>query len=177
MSTPRRDQLLDLAEHTLEDEGLERFGINSLARAAGIRPPSLYKHFSGAADLEHALISRFFFRLGVALDGAFAGADKAGSVFTLFAETYRKAAKETPEMYRLATGHKIDRSLLEAGAEMAAMSALLAFFNEVPGQHDRARAAWAGAHGLVSLELADRFPPSANVDAAWRVFIQAFEGL
>ena len=80
-------------------------------------------------------------------------------------------------MYRLATGHKIDRSLLEEGAEIAAMGALVTFFNEVPGQHDRARAAWAGAHGLVSLELVDRFPPDASIDAAWQVFIQAFEYL
>ena len=32
----------------------------SLARAAGIRPPSLYKHFAGLDDIHHGLISRAF---------------------------------------------------------------------------------------------------------------------
>ena len=41
------------------------------------------------------------------------------------------------------------------------------------GDPDRARAAWAFAHGMVTLELADRFPPDADLDAAWATGISA----
>ena len=41
------------------------------------------------------------------------------------------------------------------------------------GDRDRARAAWAFAHGMVTLELADRFPPDADVSAAWRIGIES----
>ncbi|MEV0651222.1 WHG domain-containing protein [Phytomonospora sp. NPDC050363] len=39
-----------------------------------------------------------------------------------------------------------------------------------------ARAVWAFAHGMVVLELEDRFPPDADLDAAWRVGCEAFTG-
>ena len=35
------------------------------------------------------------------------------------------------------------------------------------GDPDRARAIYAFAHGMVILELDDRFPPGADLDAAW----------
>jgi hypothetical protein len=42
------------------------------------------------------------------------------------------------------------------------------------GGQDRARAVWAFAHGMVGLELSGRFPPDADLDAAWRAGIAAF---
>jgi hypothetical protein len=40
------------------------------------------------------------------------------------------------------------------------------------GDRNRARAAWAFAHGMVTLEIADRFPPDADLAAAWRVGLE-----
>lgn len=51
------------------------------------------------------------------------------------------------------------------------MVALLALFGEDLTRHDVARAAWAWAHGLVILEIAQRFPPDADLDAAWAVLV------
>jgi hypothetical protein len=31
------------------------------------------------------------------------------------------------------------------------------------------------AHGLVDLELSDRFPPGADLDATWQVALAGFE--
>ena len=42
------------------------------------------------------------------------------------------------------------------------------------GEPDRARAAWAFAHGMIMLELNGRFPPTADLDAAWRAGLAAF---
>lgn len=177
--TERREQLLDLAERVLEREGLAGFGVNALAREAGIKPPSIYKHFAGAADLQHALISRWFRRLAAALDAAsLAGADPdtAASTVASFAAAYRAAALAAPQLYRLATDGPLDRALLEPGAERAAMAATLRLFGEEEGEHDRSRLAWAAAHGLVSLEIAGRFPPGADIDAAWRALAAALSG-
>ena len=43
------------------------------------------------------------------------------------------------------------------------------------GSQARARAIWAFAHGMVMLELDHRFPPDADLDAAWRSGITAFQ--
>ena len=44
----------------------------------------------------------------------------------------------------------------------------------VGGDGDRARAIWAFAHGMTILELNGRFPPGADLDAAWEHGIAAF---
>ncbi|WP_449283545.1 TetR/AcrR family transcriptional regulator [Leucobacter sp.] len=181
----RREQLLDLAERVLEREGLAGFGVNALAREAGIKPPSIYKHFAGAADLRHALISRWFRRLAAALDAA------EPSV-AAFAAAYRAVALDAPQLYRLATDGPLDRALLEPGAERAAMAATLRLFGEgsegggsegersggegSEGGHPRSRLAWAAAHGLVSLEIAGRFPAGTDLDAAWRTLSATLSG-
>lgn len=207
----RRDHLLDLAERVLERDGLEAFGVNALAREAGIRPPSLYKHFAGASELEHALVARWFRRLAREMDGTVAGSGSgSGSdaatrtdtadLLTAFASVYREVARGAPQLYRLATERPLDREMLERidpGCEQAAMAAILELFGEAPegrtqdrdshdrsrdGSHDpnrdhtRARLAWAAAHGLVSLEIAGRFPPDADLDAAWRRLVEALAG-
>jgi len=43
------------------------------------------------------------------------------------------------------------------------------------GSQARARAVWAFAHGMVLLELDQRFPPDADLDAAWHAGIAAFQ--
>jgi len=182
----RRAQLLDLAERVLERDGLERFGVNAVAREAAIRPPSLYKHFSGADDLEHALISRWFRRLALAFgEEAESDADPetaldsepapAATLIARFAEVYRANALAAPQLYRLATERPLDRSLLEEGVEAAAMTAVLDALGETAEDHDRARFIWAAAHGLVSLELAGRFPPEADLDGPWRMLVETAE--
>ncbi len=47
-------------------------------------------------------------------------------------------------------------------------------FRAVHGHVDVARTFWAFAHGMVVLELDGRFPPDADLDAAWRTGCEAF---
>lgn len=163
--TDRREQILDVAEATLEQVGVDRFGVGELARALGIRPPSLYKHFGGIEEILHALISRGFRRLGASVQEA---GDLEG-----FCRAYRAQAFDAPQLYCLMTQHPLDRDLLDPGAEQAGMAALLAFFGESPEDHPRARAAWAWAHGLVVLEITGRFPPDADLAPSWRLLVES----
>ena len=173
--TTRREELLDLASELLERDGLEQFGIGTFARAAGVKPPSLYKHFAGIDDIEHALISRGFREFGASMADAAATVEENDGVARLaaFASTYRRTALERPQHYRLMTGRHLDRHLLEPGAELAGMAALLDLFGEDETRFDISRAAWAWAHGLVSLEIADRYPPGVDLDASWAVLVDA----
>jgi hypothetical protein len=45
----------------------------------------------------------------------------------------------------------------------------------VTGNPVSARACWAFAHGMVILELDGRFPPGADLDAAWTAGIYALD--
>jgi hypothetical protein len=42
------------------------------------------------------------------------------------------------------------------------------------GDPDRARALFAFAHGMTILELDGRFPPAADIDAAWDAGLALF---
>lgn len=169
----RRDELLDLAEDVLERDGLDAFGVGSLARAAGVKPPSLYKHFSGIEDIAAALVSRGLSAFAEGMADASGSTRNPQAILTAFAAAYRREALARPQLYRLMTSRPLDRDALPPGAEESAMAALLAVFGEDAAHHDVARAAWAWAHGLASLELAGRFPADADLDAAWEVLVDS----
>jgi AcrR family transcriptional regulator len=171
MEPTRREQLLNLAEHVLERDGLEEFGVGALAREAGVKAPSLYKHFDGIDDIRNALVARGLRRFAAALtagDECTSPSDP-GTRGATFVNAYRAYARASPALYRLMTEYPLDRARLEPGAEDAAMAPLLALLGEDAREHHRARAAWAWMHGLVTLEIAARFPDDADVDAAWQV--------
>jgi hypothetical protein len=69
------------------------------------------------------------------------------------------------------TEKPLQRERLVPGIEDRASAPVL---RATGGDVDRARAAWAFAHGMAILELNGRFPAGADLDAAWRQGIEAF---
>ena len=65
------------------------------------------------------------------------------------------------------------RDELPPGVEAAAAAPIV---TAVGGDEHLARALWAMAHGLVDLELSNRFPPAADLDRTWARAIEPFEG-
>jgi hypothetical protein len=85
------------------------------------------------------------------------------------AAVYREFALAHPHLYRLMNSGPLPRQHLPAGLEERTATPL------VRAAGSRARAVWAFAHGMVMLELDQRFPPDADLDAAWRAGIAAFQ--
>ena len=69
------------------------------------------------------------------------------------------------------TERELNRELLTPGIEARAARAV---YEAVGRDTDRARAAWAFAHGMTILELDRRFPPEADLDAAWQRGLEGF---
>ena len=83
----------------------------------------------------------------------------------------RAYAVAHPHLYRLMNYQPLRRDLLPGGLETRAAQPLA----EAAGYDEaRARAMWAFAHGMVSLEIDGRFPPRADLDEAWRAGLAAF---
>jgi AcrR family transcriptional regulator len=159
----RRDQAIAAALELLESEGEGALTMRRIAERIGVRAPSLYKHFPDKADLEAALAAR-------GLEGMAAALEAAGPGFAALARAYRAWAIGHPHLYAVTTGRPLPRDRVPAGLEERAAAPVLA----AVGDPDRARAAWASAHGLASLELAGRFPPGADLGAAWDAMAAAF---
>jgi AcrR family transcriptional regulator len=160
--SPRQRQILAAARELLEQEGAEGMSMRRLADRLGIRAPSLYKHVPDKQALEAAIISDAFAELAARSEAAVQTApdDRLGAI----AAAYRAYAREHPHLYRLMTGGPLPRERLVPGVEERAAQPLV---DALDGDADLARAAWSLAHGLTILELDGRFPPGADVDAAW----------
>ena len=165
--TPRAAEIVSAARELLDAEGPDGLSMRRLADRLGIRAPSLYKHLPDKAALEAALMSAGFEEQAVAFAAAASGPDPLGGL----ARAYRAFARANPHLYRLLTEGPLDRDRLAPGVEARAAAPLL---DAVGGDADRARAVWAFAHGMTILELTGRFPPGADLDAAWERGIAAF---
>ncbi|HZB58463.1 MAG TPA: TetR/AcrR family transcriptional regulator [Actinomycetota bacterium] len=123
---------------------------------------------------------------GTASDGAGTGAGRAlpalaaggtlpvlgaGGTLPALAAAYRRFALAHPHLYRLMTNGPLPREHLPPGLEDRTAAPVL----RAAGSRARARAVWAFAHGMVMLELDHRFPADADLDAAWRAGIAAFQ--
>jgi AcrR family transcriptional regulator len=160
----RREEILAAAEDILAADGVDALTMRRLADAVGMQAPSLYKHLRDKDELLAALQERALASMGEHLDDA--GPDLAS-----LAKTYRAWALAHPALYGLATGTPLDRDRLSPGVEDRAAAPVVA---AAGGDEHRSRALWAADHGLVVLELHDRFPPGADLDAAWAAMVDAF---
>lgn len=166
--SPRAREIVAAARRILECSGPEGLSMRAIADDLGIRAPSLYKHVADKETLEVALISDALAEIADAFELAAAGsADPLASL----AAAYRAWALEHPHLYRLMMDRPLPRERLQPGLEDRAAAALVA---AAGGDPDAARAAFAFAHGMVVLELNDRFPPAADLDEAWRRGVDAF---
>jgi AcrR family transcriptional regulator len=164
----RAQEIVAVARELLEEDGVDALSMRRLAGRLGIRAPSIYKHLPDKRALENALISAGFEEMAIAFDDALRVADDpVGAIAT----AYRDFARRHPHLYRLMTERPLDRQNLVPGAEDRAARPVFEAFGRDP---DRARAAWAFAHGMTILELNGRFPPDADLDAAWERGLDAF---
>jgi AcrR family transcriptional regulator len=131
----RQLEIVSTTRALLARDGVEALSLGAVAKALGIKPPSLYKHFASRGDLEAALIA-----IGLA------------------------------ELYRLITAAPLPREKLPEGLE----ARILMPVHKVISDPHLARAALAFAHGMVSLEIAQRFPPWSKLEKSWARALDAF---
>ena len=165
MPVSRRAEILDVAAALLEEEGVEALTMREVAARMGIRAPSLYKHVHDKDDIVAGLQERALVDMTRHLSAA-------GPGLTALADGYRSWARANPRLYDLTTGRPLARDRIAPGVEAAAAAPIVA---AAGGDEHLARALWAMAHGLVDLELSDRFPPGADLDATWRTALTGFQ--
>ena len=166
--SPRARAIVSAARQILEREGADGLTMRRLGEAVGIRAPSLYKHFPDKAAVEIALIDDGFTEIAERFAVALA---KGENSLVDLANAYRAFAQAHPHLYRLMTAGPLPRELLRPGVEARAAAPIV----QAVGDPNLARAVWAFAHGMVILELDGRFPPDADLDAAWAAGLTAFE--
>jgi AcrR family transcriptional regulator len=166
--SPRAREIVAVARELLESEGAEALTMRRLADRMGIRAPSLYKHLPGKATLETAIIVAGFEEAAAAFESA---TDGAAEPMVALVDAYRAFVAVNPNVYRLMTERPLPRDRLPPGLEVRTAAPLV----RAAGGAAAARAAWAFIHGMVMLELNERFPVDGLTEAAWGAGIAAFE--
>ena len=149
--------------------GLDGLTMQSVAAELRIKAPSLYKHVGGKRDIEIELIVDTLAETGEALHRAVAEAPPGRRVAALL-EAYRRVALAAPDLYRLATQGRLPRRELPPGLEGWAGAP----FRLATGDPYRGQALWAFAHGMVVLEIDQRFADATQLDTTWAEGAAAF---
>ena len=166
-TTNRRNEIVNAAGRILERDGSNGLTMRAIAAELGIRAPSLYKHIANKRELEIGLVTAALRDLAETFEEVVADSDDP---VLEIAEAYRTWAFAHPHLYTLMNDQPLPRTKLPEGLEERTVRPLL---EALGGDADRTRAAWAFAHGMVTLELADRFPDHADLESAWSVGLES----
>lgn len=166
---PRVREIIRAARQVLEVEGAAELTMRRLADVVGIRAPSIYKHLPGKHAVEVALIEAGLLEMGQSLHEALRGSDPDSALPDLLAAYWRQASVH-PNLYRLATAGRLPRSELTPGLEEWAGEPWFL----VTGDPYVAQALWSFAHGMVILELDQRYPDASDLDRTWTAGAKAF---
>jgi AcrR family transcriptional regulator len=177
MPTPARTSVAAIVQAgraILEADGVDGLTMQRVARAVGVRPPSLYKRVRDRAELVRLIAGDVAHELTVTLDEAAASGNPRDDLRGL-AHAFRAFARTHPEGYRLLFARLPDGSGLDPELNARASAALLRTAAALAGPDhalEAARTVVAWATGFISMELADAFRLGGDVDRAYAFGIE-----
>jgi AcrR family transcriptional regulator len=161
------------ARELLETDGLDALTMRRVAARLGIREPSLYKHVRGREELLANVVSSGMRELAAGRLEAVRWATGGAEALARLAADQREFAARHPHLYRLMFDRPFPTELLSRMPDAEAWRPVV----DVLGSRDRVWAAFAFAHGMLELERTGRLRPGPQLEAVWRVGLDAFEGL
>jgi AcrR family transcriptional regulator len=172
--------VVDAGAALADEIGFAALSLAVLADRLGVKPPALYKHVDGLADLQHRIatlaMAEFADALREALQGR-AGSEALSALFT----TMRSYVEQHPGRYSATIGAVFrgeDDPLFVAGLRVIkSIRAVLAGYGIEPSEVDHAiRALRCTIHGFAVLQAANGFRWSNDPDDsfAWMIrFVDA----
>ena len=170
-----RDEILDVTTELLLETGhAKAVSIRSVAQRVGVTPPSIYLHFADKDTLLDAVCSRYFEKLDEQMQRVAADHDSTIEVLRAQGHAYVQFARQTPELYRLATmgegrpGSDVDTTL-NSSAFQHMRAAVQRLMDE--GVYPRGDAMmmalelWTAAHGVAALLIAKPYLPWGDAEA------------
>ncbi len=165
----RTMEIIAAGRRLLEAEGAGALTMRRLGAELGIQAPSIYKHLPGKHAVELALVDEALTEIGQTLHHAVRHPGPEGSVASVLA-AYREYALAHPNLYRLATSSRLPRGSPVSGLEDWSGEP----FFLATGDPQVAQAMFSFAHGMVILELDQRFPDGTDLQRTWDAGAGAF---
>ena len=96
-----RQDVIDAAIACIEKEGESALGVNRVARELGIKPPAIYKHLQGNAELKKAVVVASYQLYFAQLKQKTAGINEAKALLKAGGLATREFARLHPGLYRV----------------------------------------------------------------------------
>lgn len=171
MPAPARTSLPEIVEAgraLVESDGLEGLTMQAVAKAVGVRAPSLYKHVPSRGDLIRHILEAVLGELGDRLAAARTG-DREQDLPAL-ARAMRGYALANPGSYRAVFSPLPEEWAPDREAFAEASRPVLEATEALVGKAEAleaARLVTAWAHGFLSMELSGAFHLDGDVDQAF----------
>ncbi|MDD3765311.1 MAG: TetR/AcrR family transcriptional regulator [Nevskiales bacterium] len=174
----RREAILDAAMTVFEDGGIDAVSFRKVAAVLGCSYSAPYRYFASKEELLTALRARAYRWIEEAMREAIAPLSRPLDKLNALADAYIRAGLERPTRYALMffelQGSDLgQRSLELAVAKRDALGICTEVVTEanavgeLPLATDPLTAShlfWAGAHGLVSLQVSGQFVMGRSID-------------
>ena len=176
MPAPARtstDEVVAAGRAIVERDGLDALTMQAVARAVGVRAPSLYKRVAGRDALVGLITDLVAVELTTELEKVVAGADPAADLRALTA-AFRAFAGRNPATYRLLFDPRHgDVSPETRDRTVAAVRRVAGRLAGEDDELDASRMIVAWVSGFVAMELAGAFQLGGDVDQAWDYALNA----
>lgn len=172
MPTPARtsqEAIIVAARRIAERDGSEALTMAAVAKAVGVRAPSLYKRVDGRADLVRLVVEDAIEELTALLEQRERGGD-ARRVLVEQARAFRAFAHAKPNTYGLLFSRLPEASRPDPALYARAAGPVLRATAAIAGPErslEAARTVVAWAHGFLTMELGGAFQLGGDVDAAF----------
>ena len=159
-----------LVEHSValvREHGVDGFSLRAAARAAGVDPAAVYRHFDDRDDLMRAVAAAGLAELAARMRSGTDAVQGAAARFVATGTAYVRFAVAQPEYFSVMFGRH-GAAAPGAGARALLLATLTDLAAERPLALDveaAAVVAWAAVHGLATLAVAGAVPPD-GLDAA-----------
>jgi len=185
-----RQALVDAALRLIEEQGPQGFSLSDAARAAGVTPAAVYRHFNGRDDLIAECARQGFEIFGDLLEHAYAGGKPTAlKAFEATGRAYLAFARKFPgyymSMFESGVNYNASPELARASERARAVltRAAEALSQHIP-ENRRPPAAmfanhiWAMSHGIVELFARGKpgvnapFPPEDLLEAGIGIYLR-----
>ena len=164
----------------VDEIGYQELTMGLLAQRLGVRPPSLYKHVDGLADLQHRIATLAMTELGDAVRDALQGRAGIDALRALLTAT-RAYVTAHPGRYTATVGAGFtgpDDPLLTASARVLAyIAAVLRGYGVGDDEMDHAmRTIRCTIHGFAALQASNGFQWSGDPEDSFDWMIRFIDG-
>ena len=103
-----RQDVIEAAIACIEKEGASALGVNRVAKELGIKPPAIYKHLNGNAELHKAVALTIYKRFFAELNQKTADIREPRNLLKVGGYAIRNFARSHPGLYRVMMQFKLE---------------------------------------------------------------------